>query len=435
MNYDEIISSVLPRIQKLDGKKAPWSPQVGAAALADLASLPGRAYASLGRPQGEGYLEALGRTGPTLADPSSRIYQGEGDELAETVLRDPTLPLGMGLARLGAGLGMLGRAGVDAVGNAGLSAGSQYASEGRVDPLGTALAAGLGAAPHVMPRAPGARASIVDHPTLRKYGLNPDDGITLYHGSPREFDKFDLSKAGSQRAMTEGWGAYFTADKKNARAFGKNVIDLNLSADDLQRVIDLEAPMSAQTPFIRDALGSLSQAVPDPDDAMMRIQTMARDPMYKSYFRGEVGKSLWDYDKMRNLILSDEYINTPAGRILKDQFLPQDILGSSLVKRAEGSMSGSSRRGNNWLNDYGVIGYSMPSSRDILAKNKSTANAVIFDADVLSRFGTPSNSSTRAVTPTKALGSRLTSGAQAAFYRKYLAGDDRGDTPYTKARR
>jgi hypothetical protein len=276
---------------------------------------------------------------------------------------------------------------------------------------------------------------MMDHPTFRKYGLNPEDGVTLYHGSPREFDKFDLAKAGSQRAMTEGWGAYFTVDKNNARAFGNNVIDLNLSSDDLQRVIDLEAPMSAQTPFVRDALGDLAQAVPDPDDAMMRIQTMARDPMYKSYFGGEIGKSLWDYDKIRSLILSDRYIETPVGRILKGQFLPQDIRGSSLVKRAEGSMSGSSRRGNSWLNDYGVIGYSMPSSSDILAKNKNTANAVIFDADILSRFGSTPKTTPRAAAPLQALGSRLAAGAQQAALRKYLSGDgEQGDSYFTRRR-
>lgn len=428
--------ALLPRTRALLDQGQPWySPRVGLASIMDQASLPGRAYASLGRPRDESYLAAVARTGPTLAQYGDPLYQAGGDEFSETALRDPTLLPTLGASLIARQLGRAGKALAEGVSAASATGADQYSREGAVSPLGMALAAGLGAAPQAMPRAPGARASMADHPTLRKYGLNPDDGITLYHGSPREFDKFDLSKAGSQRAMTEGWGAYFTADRNNAKAFGSNVIDLNLSADDLQRVIDLEAPMSMQTPFIRDALSGLAQSVPDPEDALMRIQVMARDPMYKGYFSGEIGKSLWDYDKMRDLILSEKYVDTPVGRILKGQFLPQDVSGASLVKRAEGSMSGSSKRGNRWLNDYGVIGYSMPSSRDMLAKNKSTANAVIFDADVLSRFGGTPSAAPRAAAPLQALGSRLAAGAQQAALRKYLS-DDRpqGNTYYTRSR-
>lgn len=413
MNYDEIIASVLPRVKKLDGKVAQWSPRAGAAALADLASLPGRAYASLGRPQGEGYLDAMGRTGPTLANPSSSLYQGEGDELAETVLRDPTLPLGMGLARLGAGLGTLGRAGVDAVGNAGLSAGSQYASEGRVDPLGTALAAGLGAAPHVMPRAPGARAAMIspeeraanfrnwfgDSKVVDEAG-NP---LVVYHGS----------KYGAPAEFKPGKGyigtAYFTDDLSNAKKWAQGFTpedgdfipnDGRFSGDVVEAYISAKKPITDET-TLDDIYGDAEKAqalrdeefnfdpqpftasMGDGSDLSILAHSYAQFPKFREYLKSQ-GYDAFDYYDMES-----------GGRTI----VPFD---PAQIKSATGN------RGTFDPNDPNITHLTAPAA------------------------------STRTVAPTQALGSRLAAGAQAAVFRKFLSGDDdraRGDSYFTKARR
>lgn len=60
-------------------------------AALDLMSLPGRALASLARPEGEGYGEALARTGPpeSIPQPGGRLGNEWSDKLAEAILRDP----------------------------------------------------------------------------------------------------------------------------------------------------------------------------------------------------------------------------------------------------------------------------------------------------------------------------------------------------------
>lgn len=46
--------------------------------------------------------------------------------------------------------------------------------------------------------------------------------ITVYHGSPSLFDKFDHSKIGSSHATSEGYGFYFTDIKQIAHAYASD---------------------------------------------------------------------------------------------------------------------------------------------------------------------------------------------------------------------
>lgn len=72
----------------------------------DIASLPGRAYASLARPQGETYTHALGRTQSGLL--GSGLREGI-DQFSEDILRDPATLVAPLVGRIGSGL--LGRIG------------------------------------------------------------------------------------------------------------------------------------------------------------------------------------------------------------------------------------------------------------------------------------------------------------------------------------
>lgn len=88
-----------------------YAPRALVAAGLDVASLPGRAYASLARPEGEGYLDAMART--TASPRASERGMLPGQEFSETILRDPaTLLLSAipgGAAALPARLGWAGR--------------------------------------------------------------------------------------------------------------------------------------------------------------------------------------------------------------------------------------------------------------------------------------------------------------------------------------
>jgi hypothetical protein len=53
-------------------------------------------------------------------------------------------------------------------------------------------------------------------------------GMTAYHGSPYLFDKFDLSKAGSNSGQDYGYGLYFTSSPKVANAYTKPIGSQNV---------------------------------------------------------------------------------------------------------------------------------------------------------------------------------------------------------------
>lgn len=119
-------ASLMPRTAAARASGAPWySPRVGIASIMDQASLPGRAYASLGRMEGESYLDALGRTGPRYV-----VGQGEGDEMADAILRDPLTPVGLGLGSLLKGVRPVVGMASDLGSNAAGMAADQYATTG-----------------------------------------------------------------------------------------------------------------------------------------------------------------------------------------------------------------------------------------------------------------------------------------------------------------
>lgn len=232
----------MPRVSALRDSVAPWSTRAGFAALGDIASLPGRAYASLGRPEGEPYADAVARTGPTLAQYGDPRYQGGGDEFSETVLRDPLLPAGVGLGMAARGLGRLGAGLVEGLGNAAGAGAMQYADEGRVSPLGMALAGGMPGLVRAMPKAP-ARASMIspeeraanfrnwfgDSKVVDEAG-NP---LTVYHGTSSDFGAFDPKQAG-RTYQADKRGIFFAEDPNQAH---NAAIDSRFSAGGAESIM------------------------------------------------------------------------------------------------------------------------------------------------------------------------------------------------------
>jgi len=82
--------SAFPRSVAVADRPA-YDPRALAAAGLDVASLPGRAYASLARPEGESYADAMARLTPPAVMPQAegRLGSEGSDRFAETVLRDP----------------------------------------------------------------------------------------------------------------------------------------------------------------------------------------------------------------------------------------------------------------------------------------------------------------------------------------------------------
>ena len=123
------VEAMFPRASQALASGEPWySPRVGVASILDQASGPGRAVMALGRPQGEGFQEAMARTEApeVIRDPGFTVGNrfrvgGEGtSRTVENMVRDPaTIPLsltgGMAPAWL-ARMGWLGRGAVTGAG-------------------------------------------------------------------------------------------------------------------------------------------------------------------------------------------------------------------------------------------------------------------------------------------------------------------------------
>lgn len=126
------LEAMFPRTSQAMEGDAPWySPQVGLSSILDQASLPGRAVMALGRPQGEGFQEALARTEApeTIQNPGFTVGNrfrvgGEASQrMVENMARDPaTIPLSMTGGMAPAWLARLGWLGRGAVTGAGAGA-------------------------------------------------------------------------------------------------------------------------------------------------------------------------------------------------------------------------------------------------------------------------------------------------------------------------
>ena len=229
-----LAESLFPRSSKL-GHLSGYHPRALLGAGLDVASLPGRAYASLGRMEDESYLDALGRTGPRYV-----VGQGEGDEMADAILRDPLTPMGFGVGAAIKGLRPILGLGADLGINAAGMAADQYASTGAVNGGEIGAGAGMGALLGLGGMAKGGKRSMIS-PEEREANFRNWFGdskvvdeagnpLNMKHGtySPK-FDIFDVSGE-SGLHPTAKLGAFFTPDENIAKGFGNRVENVYLKA-------------------------------------------------------------------------------------------------------------------------------------------------------------------------------------------------------------
>ena len=380
-----------------------YHPRAVLDAAFDFASMPGRAYASLGRPSAESYSDAMARTGPTGAMPGA-MYQSEGDEFADMVLRDPFLPLGAMLSAAAPvrALGQYGRAGVEGAFNAGGSMADQYATTGRAELAPFLLAGVAGAAPGMLPAGRQTRAAMIspddraanfrrwfgDSKVVDEAG-NP---LTVYHGTKSRggFDAFDPEKIGT--ATDEGFlgrGFYFTTSEPTA-----------------------------------DAIGGITKG-----------QKTQLSPAWAGSTYGEGGSSGAFHVSAKNPV-----VIKPEGWSWDKRHIVRDQLGLGRDASADDILEALQRNGNDAvILDYSGGGWPhqevmIPSPTQI---KSATGNRGTFDPnDPNITHLTAPKAPARAATPTQTLGSRLSAQAKHAALREYLS-DDRpqGDTHYTSRSR
>ena len=225
--YTGLQSGLFPRAQAALNNDSPYLQQAVGAGM-DLASLPGRAYASLGSLPNESYGQALARV--SSPDSAEKAYQ-----ITDNMFRDPStalIPLGLGLAgKLPAvasgieALGTAGRVGLDAAANTAAQMGNEYGTTGTTsNPLGSGL---MNAAMDVGVRGMGGLGSKLarmvspeesaanfkrwfgDSKVLDEAGKP----LVVYHGTRGDFDAFDPSLSGSKSKTGAPEGSFFFSDK------------------------------------------------------------------------------------------------------------------------------------------------------------------------------------------------------------------------------
>lgn len=227
--YTGLQSGLFPRAQAALNNDSPYLQQAVGAGM-DLASLPGRAYASLGSLPNESYGQALARV--TSPDSAEKAYQ-----ITDNMFRDPStalIPLGLGLAgKLPAvasgieALGTAGRVGLDAAANTAAQMGNEYGTTGTTsNPLGSGL---MNAAMDVGVRGMGGLGSKLarmvspeessknfknwfgDSKVLDEAGKP----LVVYHGTSSDFSEFDPKKSG-QTYGSDKKGIFFAEDPNAA---------------------------------------------------------------------------------------------------------------------------------------------------------------------------------------------------------------------------
>ena len=90
------------------------------------------------------------------------------------------------------------------------------------------------------------------HPSLEKAdggALTDDEGITAYHGSPHDFERFDTSKIGTgEGAQAYGHGLYFAQNEDVAKSYRDNLVQ---TRNPIQSTNDLIGQMSKNSPASR----------------------------------------------------------------------------------------------------------------------------------------------------------------------------------------
>jgi hypothetical protein len=162
----------------------------------------------------ESYLDALGRTGPRYV-----AGQGEGDELADAILRDPLTPVGFGVGAAIKGLRPILGLGADLGTNAAGMAADQYATTGTVNGGEIGAGAGMGALLGLGGMARGGKRSMIS-PEERDANFRNWFGESkvvdadgkpkiIYSGQPKgrsEFHGVDRSEIGGVGFFTEDKG-------------------------------------------------------------------------------------------------------------------------------------------------------------------------------------------------------------------------------------
>lgn len=204
---------------------------------------------------------------------------------------------------------------------------------------------------------PGAVAAAEEAPALAA----PQQGISAYHGSPHDFDQFDLSKIGTgEGAQAYGHGLYFAENPKVAESY-KGTVPNGLAWWNPKNFVTPAELPSGKGKMYEVNINAHPDEFLDWDKPLSEQHPQTQEAVKKAMGIDYYGK----FDQAKSDKLWDQFKNANAGTAVRQGFIASD---DSLVAQR--------------LKDAGAPGikYLDQGSR---AKGEGSRNYVVFDPKII----------------------------------------------------
>ena len=148
-----------------------------------------------------------------------------------------------------------------------------------------------------------------------------------WHGSPHNFDEFDLGAIGSGEGnQAHGWGLYFAKDKKVSDLYRRELslihdVDkgtlFKVDVPDTKTMIDEQQSLNILSKETKQNLNSAINALPEQEKEVF-INEYTNSPLFNHYAKKEIDELRSKFDQLDNeyRLLKDEYL---------DKFLKEDL--------------------------------------------------------------------------------------------------------------
>lgn len=150
---------------------------------------------------------------------------------------------------------------------------------------------------------------------------------SAWHGSPHDFDTFDLGAIGTGEGnQVHGWGLYFAKDKKVSDLYRRELslihdVDkgtlFKVDVPDTKEMIDEQQSLNILSKETKQNLNAAINALPEQEKEVF-INEYTNSPLFNHYAKKEIDKLGSKFEQLDNeyRLLKDEYL---------DKFLKEDL--------------------------------------------------------------------------------------------------------------
>lgn len=193
---------------------------------------------------------------------------------------------------------------------------------------------------------------------------------SAWHGSPHDFDTFDLGAIGTGEGnQVHGWGLYFAKDRKVSDLYRRELslihdVDkgtlFKVDVPDTKTMIDEQQSLNVLSKETKQNLNAAINALPEQEKEVF-INEYTNSPLFNHYAKKEIDELKRNFDR-----LNDEYY------LLKDKYLD---------KYLEGELSTIAQRSLNRLSEkYNIDLNALKENPDSINDIKNQLNTMWFNA-------------------------------------------------------